>query len=216
MKLADRLRVYFILDPRFISGDPVEVAQQAVLGGATAIQLRLKDASSHEWLMLGSQIKDVCAATGALFVINDRVDIAVMLDADGVHLGPHDMSISAALAAAPNLIIGGSAGSLERALQLETEGAHYLGCGAVFEAREVKKDASPPRGLNFVESIATEISIPFVGIGGITSALAFEVVSAGASGVAVVREIGSAVDPEAAARLLSEAVARGLDSHARL
>ncbi len=216
MKLAQRLRVYFVLDPRFVSGDPVEVARQAVSGGATAIQLRLKDASSHEWLMLGSQIKDVCDAGGALFVINDRVDIAVALDADGVHLGPHDMSISEALAAAPNLIIGGSAGALERARELETQGAHYLGCGAVFEARDVKTDASPPRGLDFIGSIAAEISIPFVGIGGITSDLAFDVVSAGASGVAVVREIGSSADPQAAARSLSEAVARGLDSHARL
>jgi thiamine-phosphate pyrophosphorylase len=113
-------------------------------------------------------------------------------------------------------LIGGSAGSLERAIALEAEGADYLGCGAIFEARDVKPDASAPRGLDFIESVASQIDVPFVGIGGITSSLASDVIRAGASGVAVVREIGASRDPAAAARLLSEAVARGLDSRASL
>jgi thiamine-phosphate pyrophosphorylase len=216
MSLAERLRVYFILDSRFVTADPIWVAEQAIAGGATALQLRLKDASSHEWLMMGAQLKDLCASNDVLFVINDRVDIAVALAADGVHLGPHDMSISAARAVAANLLIGGSAGSLERAIALEAEGADYLGCGAIFEARDVKPDASAPRGLDFIESVASQIDVPFVGIGGITSSLASDVIRAGASGVAVVREIGASRDPAAAERLLSEAVARGLDSRASL
>lgn len=212
MMHAEQLRVYFVLDPEFIRGDIEDVVAAAVRGGVTALQLRAKTLTAIETLALAQKIQAVLRGTSVLFIVNDRLDLALAVGADGVHLGPHDIPVDVARRLAPNLIIGGSAGNVERARMLETQGASYLGCGALFEARAVKPDASAPQGSELIRNITAELQIPVVGIGGITAANAASVVEAGAAGVAVVREVGQSADPEAAARELAAAVRRGLDS----
>lgn len=212
MMHAEQLRVYFVLDPEFIRGDIEDVVAAAVRGGVTALQLRAKTLTATETLALAQKIQAVLRGTSVLFIVNDRLDLALAVGADGVHLGPHDIPVDVARRLAPNLIIGGSAGNVERARMLEAQGASYLGCGALFEARAVKADASAPQGPELIRHITADLKIPVVGIGGITAANAASVVEAGAAGVAVVREVGQSADPEAAARELAAAVRRGLDS----
>ncbi|MEZ4461048.1 MAG: thiamine phosphate synthase [bacterium] len=211
MNLAQRLRVYFVVDPEIV-GDPLGVTEQAISGGVTAVQLRMKNATTREFLRVGESLRDRCNHHDVLFFVNDRLDVAMALGADGIHLGPHDLPVDVAARLAPHLIVGGSAGSVETARALERSGAHYLGCGAIYEARTVKPDASAPRGLDFVRAVAGAVSIPFVGIGGITAATAADVVRCGAAGVATVREIGASEDPAAAAEALAASVRAGLDS----
>ena len=211
MELADRLRVYFVVDPDIVR-DPVDVTRRAISGGVTAVQLRMKTATTREFLTLGNALRGLCRDHHVLFFINDRLDIALALEADGVHLGPNDLPVDVAVRLAPSLIVGGSAGSVEAGLALQGLGAHYLGCGAVYEARTVKPDASAPRGLAFVRAMAKAVSIPFVGIGGISAQTAADVVRCGAAGVATVREIGVSEDPQAASEALAVSVRAGLDS----
>lgn len=211
MTLADRLRVYFVVDPQFVA-DPVGVVSAAIAGGVTSVQLRVKAGDTAEFLRLAQLLREITRAQGVLFFVNDRTDIALACHADGVHVGPHDLPVDAVKSIAPSLIIGASAGDVSAARRAIHAGADYLGCGAVFDASATKPDASTHKGLGFISSIARVATVPFVGIGGITAETAEAVVSAGASGVAVVREIGAAMDPCGVAERLFMAVHRGLDS----
>lgn len=208
MTLAERLTVYFICDPEHLGAAAVETVASAISGGATAIQLRSKSSTTLETLALARHLRMV-TQDRALFIVNDRADIAVACGADGVHVGPNDLPVEDVKRFFPGLIVGGSANSIDRARALEALGADYLGCGAVFDARAVKPDATSPQGVQWLAHMAEAITIPFVGIGGITVENAASVISAGACGVAVVREIGSAASPARAATRLAEAVARG-------
>jgi thiamine-phosphate pyrophosphorylase len=142
-------------------------------------------------------------ATGALFIVNDDPDLAIAVGADGVHLGPDDLSPSEARRMAPDgFIIGGSAGTVERALALEADGVDYLGVGAIYDAHLTKPTASPPRGVGVIREIGSRVSIPLVAIGGITPDNAAEALRAGADGIAVVRAILDARSPEGAVEKL--------------
>ncbi|MFW5968569.1 MAG: thiamine phosphate synthase [Persicimonas sp.] len=205
----DRLdpRVYVILDPKALRSDAdlLETARLALRGGAGLLQLRDKQSDARTLVERSEALQDLCDGFDAVFVVNDRLDVALAAGADGVHLGPEDVPVSRARRIAPELIIGASAGSTERARRLEREGADYLGVGAIFDAHESKADASSPRGPAVLEPLTAQVSIPVVGIGGITAETAPRVIGAGAAGVAVIREVVSSDRPEEATRRLLEA-----------
>lgn len=197
------LSLYVIADPRACAGRPLaEVVGAAIAGGATVVQLRVKEATTREMLLLAEEIRWLTAEAGIPFIVNDRADVAVATDADGVHLGPEDLPVRAARRVlGPRRIIGASVGTVEEARQAEADGADYLGVGSVFPTAS-KPDAGEPIGVDGVRTIAQAVHIPIVGIGGITAANAPLVLQAGAVGVAVLSAVVGDPDPAGAARRL--------------
>lgn len=158
MNLRRRLRLYVITDRRL--RDEVETAKAALEGGATAIQLRLKNAPTREMIRVGVELRRLTAEYGALFFVDDRLDVALAVDADGVQLGPDDMPVWKAREIAPNLLVGASIYSPEEALRAEKEGAHYLGAGAVFPT-PTKRDVRI-LGLDGLREVVKAVNIPVV------------------------------------------------------
>ena len=163
----------------------LETARAAVEGGATVVQLRLKGATTEEVVEAGRPFREL----PALFVVNDDVDAALALDADGVHLGRDDPGADRAVAA--GLLLGVSASSVEEAQAGQAAGAAYVGAGPVW-ATPSKPDADAPIGLQGLAAICRAVSIPVVAIGGIDASNAGTCLDAGASGVAVVRAASNA------------------------
>ena len=170
-----------------------EAALRAVEGGATVIQLRLKGASTGDVIQTGRAFLDLPAT----FVVNDDVEAALALGADGVHLGRDDAGAERAVE--QGLMLGTSASSVEEARAGERRGAAYIGAGPVW-ATPSKPDADPPIGLGGLREICEAVSVPVIAIGGVDAANAGDCIEAGAAGVAVVR---AAAD----ARAVSEALA---------
>lgn len=164
--------------------DDLETARIAADGGATVIQLRLKGVSTDKLVERGRAFRELCDDTGLTFVINDDVDAAVELRADGVHLGRDDPGVE--LAIQTQLLLGRSAATVDEALQAAKHGASYIGAGPVW-ATPSKEDADPPIGLEGVAAISEAVSIPVVAIGGIDATNARACIEAGATGVAVIR-----------------------------
>ena len=160
--------------------EDLETARIAVEGGATVVQLRLKGASTEEVVEAGRPFRDL----GAVFVVNDDVEAAIRLGADGVHLGRDDPGAERAVEA--GLLLGTSASSVAEARAGERLGAAYVGAGPVWETPS-KPDADPPIGLDGLGEICAAVSVPVVAIGGIDASNAGDCVRAGAAGVAVVR-----------------------------
>jgi thiamine-phosphate pyrophosphorylase len=158
----------------------VETARKAVAGGATVVQLRLKGASTDEVVEVGRSFRDLPVP----FVVNDDVEAAIELGADGVHLGRDDRGAKRALAA--GLMLGASAASVDEARAGESLGAAYIGAGPVW-ATPSKPDADPPIGLQGLREICEAVAIPVVAIGGIDATNAADCLTAGAAGVAVLR-----------------------------
>jgi thiamine-phosphate pyrophosphorylase len=160
-----------------------EVARRAIDGGATLVQLRLKDLSTSQLVEEGRHFRDLCASSGVSFVVNDDVEAAIRLEADGVHLGREDDGIERARAA--GLKLGLSAQSLEEAVAADNEHPDYLGVGPVW-ATPVKPGV-PPLGLAALREICESVAAPVVAIGGVDATNAALCLEAGAVGVAVVR-----------------------------
>ena len=179
--------------------DDLETARAAVAAGATVVQLREKEASTDELVELGKPFREL----DATFVVNDDVEAAVRLDADGVHLGQSDEGVDHALEA--GLLLGLSASDVGQALRAEQAGADYIGAGPVW-ATPSKPDAEAPIGLDGLAEIAAAVEIPVVAIGGIDESNAVACIEAGAEGVAVIRAarnagaLREAVDGALAAR----------------
>jgi thiamine-phosphate pyrophosphorylase len=163
----------------------IETARAAVEGGATVVQLRLKAATFEEVVVAGRGFRDLPAT----FVVNDDVDAAIALGADGVHLGREDAGAERAVHA--GLLLGISASSVEEARAGQAAGAGYIGAGPVW-ATVSKPDADPPVGLDGLAAICRAVSIPVVAIGGIDASNAAGCLAAGAAGVAVVRAAANA------------------------
>ncbi len=201
--------VYVVVDPtKLVAPRTVhDVAAAALQGGAVAIQLRDKVGSAREILAQADTLRRLCRRHDALFIVNDRVDLALAADADGVHLGPHDLSVADARRIAPHLLIGASAGTLDAAIEAQRAGADYLGAGAVFDASSSKPDAVHDRGVDAIRDIVEAVDLPVVAIGGITLENAAQAWSTGATALAVIRAVGAHPDPARAVRLL--AAARG-------
>ena len=175
--------------------DDLETARVAAEGGATVLQLRLKDAKTKELVERGRPFKELAAETGLTFVVNDDVEAAIQLGADGVHLGRHDEGHERALAA--GLLLGRSAGNPVDAREAERNRASYIGAGPVWETPS-KTDADLPIGLDGLKAICRAVSIPVVAIGGIDASNARPCIEAGAAGVAVVRAAREAAELRAA------------------
>lgn len=188
----------------------VQIVEAAIAGGIDAVQLREKHATARRRYEFGRELRRLTADADVDLIVNDRIDLAAAVDADGVHLGAEDLPIQVARELLGDAVVGRSVSSVEAARRAEANGADYLGVGAVFAttSKDVPDEESGI-GLGTVEAIAEAVDLPLVGIGGITAGNAAEVVAAGASGVAVISAITGADDPEVATRTLADAVAAG-------
>ncbi|WP_411966855.1 thiamine phosphate synthase [Haloferax sp. YSSS75] len=189
----------------------VDVVSSAIAGGVDVVQLREKHASARERYELARELRSITADAGVPLVVNDRVDIAAAVGADGVHLGDDDVPIEVARTQlGDDALVGRSVSTVADATAATTAGADYLGVGAVF--RTSSKETTPEQseiGVETVAAICDAVSVPVVGIGGITPENAADVVAAGADGVAVVSAITEASNPERATRNLATAVEAG-------
>ena len=207
---SDSLKFYVIADEETMkkSGhESLETLVSALLrGGATTIQLRCKATSACELSAASRRIRSLMTDPRTLLIINDRMDVALVAKAHGVHLGPDDLPLAAARKIAPKgFLIGSSVDTAEEARQAESEGADYLGAGPVYPT-QTKKTTNPVIGPKGLEEIVMAVSIPIVGIGGIGPENISEVLDTGAAGAAVVSSVVSSADPEAAVRALRAAV----------
>lgn len=177
---------------------PVELAGLALEGGAGMVQLRRKNASGRELYEWAIRIQALCRSRDALFIVNDRVDIALAMQADGVHLGQQDLPAAAARRLlGPDAIIGVSVSGIREAVQAREDGASYVGLGHIFQTIS-KEKALPPIGLAAIGDVAKSAGLPVVAIGGIGPEQAPKVMAAGASAVAVISAVTAADDPVAA------------------
>ena len=188
------------------------IVAAAVDGGVGVVQLREKDRTVRERYEMGRDVREQCREAGVAFVVNDRVDLALALSADGVHLGDDDLPVPAARdLLGDEAIIGRSVSTVAEAEAAQAAGADYLGVGTLY--RTGSKDDIPEAehgvGPERVAAIAEAVDVPLVGIGGITAENASEVARAGADGVAVITAITLAEAPEAATAALREAVEQG-------
>ena len=177
----------------------LDAVASALKGGVDILQLREKNMPANKIIELGKKVKLLCAEYGATFIVNDRVDIAYVLDADGVHLGQDDMDIeSARKILGNNAIIGISTHAPEQAQKAVNDGADYIGMGPVFTTPT--KPGRQSVGLEYVKWVSENIKIPAFAIGGIDLDNVLDVVNAGAKKIAVVRAIINSDNPEKAAR----------------
>ena len=199
--------LYLVTDRGLARGrSTLEIVKAAVRGGATCVQLREKACSTLDFIKQALAIKDFLKSRGVPLIINDRVDVALAAEADGVHLGQTDMPLDIAKRIlAGSMIIGISAESLEDAIEAEKGGADYLGVSPIY-ATPTKTDTAPPLGLKGLRAIREAVSLPLVGIGGLNRDNAAAVIQNGANGVAVVSAIVSADDPAKAARDLFQII----------
>lgn len=181
---------------------PVTITRKALEGGASMIQLRNKNATCRQLLSWGEEIRDLCSSHDALFIMNDRIDVALSCSADGVHLGQQDIPAETARKMlGDKLILGVSASSLAEALQAQRDGADYIGFGHIFPTFSKKKTYAPV-GTGTLEKAAAILSIPIIAIGGIDAENAHSVISAGASGIAVISAVTRAESPVDAGKKL--------------
>ncbi len=197
-----RWRLYVVTDEQVSRGrSHAEVAEAAVAGGADVIQLREKGASGGRFYRVALELRRITREAGVPFLVNDRIDVALAVDADGVHVGQDDLPASAARRIlGPGKIVGVTAETPEEALAAERDGADYLGVGPVYEARGTKSDAGEPKGPELVATIRRHCRLPIVAIGGIDAENAGAVRRAGADAAAVVSAIAAADDMADAAR----------------
>ena len=185
-----------------------EVVAAALEGGIDIVQLRDKAATDRERYETGIRLRELTAVAGVPLVVNDRIDLAAAVDADGVHLGQTDLPVAVARERmGESAVVGVSASTVEQAEAAEAAGADYLGVGAVYGTDS--KDVSGDRngiGTERIAAVADAVSIPVIGIGGIDAENAAPVVEAGATGVAALSAITAAEDPEAATAALRGAV----------
>ncbi len=188
-----RMRLYVLISGKSAARSVNETARLVIDGGADAIQLREKTISDNEFISLAGEIRDITTKRGPFLIINDRVNVARELNADGVHLGQHDMSITEAREIIGNeKIIGVSTHNIMQARQAQEDGADYIAIGPVYPT--TTKDYEPSIGLEVIQEISREISIPFLAIGAITLDNLDDVLNAGASRVAVCSAIISSKD----------------------
>jgi thiamine-phosphate pyrophosphorylase len=190
-----------------------QIVEAAIRGGVTMVQYREKSACTRRMIEEAGILRALCRAAGVTFIVNDRVDVALAVDADGVHVGQEDMPARLARRLIGNgRILGVSAGNAEEAHRALADGADYVGASPVFST-PTKPDAPEPMGLEGLQIVAAAVPIPVVAIGGMKAENAAAMILHGAAGVAVVSAIVSAEDVEYAARRIRAALAeaRGAD-----
>jgi thiamine-phosphate pyrophosphorylase len=197
--------VYVLTSSGFVPGrSHRDVAEAALAGGATAVQLRAPELTDARLEALAGELAERCREAGALFVVNDSVAVAASVGA-GAHVGQGDDPGSAREILDPTAVLGVSVSTTDEARAAEVAGADYL--GFTVWATPTKPEAEP-RGLDGLRTIAREISLPVVGVGGIHAGNAAQVLEAGASGIGVVSAVGAAQDPVRATETLVDAVLR--------
>lgn len=201
--LHQALRLIVLTDPALAGSRGILTAVHGALrGGCRAVQLRDKTAGARELMEVGGHLRRLTREYGALLFVNDRMDVALALEADGVHLGPDDIPVAAARAVVGrDLLLGYSTDLPDEARAAASAGADYLGCGAVYPTRN-KAEAGEAIGPAGLERVARAVDIPVVGIGGIGRHTAAELAHTGAAGIAVMGAVMSAPDPEAEVRAL--------------
>ncbi len=197
MKLPSHF--YAIVDP-FAGHEPAALAATMLDAGVRVMQLRLKDASGRDFLAAARAISAMCHRRRAIFIVNDRVDIAMLSEADGVHLGQNDIPLEAGRRLlGPGKIIGVSTASVEMARAAEAGGADYIGFGPMFEGG--LKHTRQGKGLSNLAEVRAAVKLPIVAIGGITEASVPEVLAAGADAAAIISDVVTA--PDVAAKIRS-------------
>lgn len=208
--LRRQLAVYLVADPEQTKRDLVEDVEAALAGGVTCVQLRAKRLTDREALNLACALARRCAGARVPLLINDRLDLALLVGADGVHLGVDDIPVvEARRLGGEHFVIGYSPETDDQTTAAAQDGADYLGVGPVFGTAS-KDDAGAPIGIETIRRRADLAGIPIIGIGGITPENAAGVINAGAVGVAVVGAILRADDPCQVARSLKAAVSSAL------
>lgn len=199
--------LYIITDQRISHGKShLEVAEAALTGGATVIQFRDKEIKDSEAIIVCREIYKLTKKKGVSFIVNDRVEIAKAVNADGIHLGQEDMSFSSARKIlGKEKIIGISVETVEQALKAVEGGADYLGIGPIYPTA-TKPDAGKALGIARLKEIRESVNIPIVAIGGINENNLEEVLRAGADGVAVISAVVSAPDITEACRKLKNKI----------
>lgn len=195
-----------VLQTRF---SHVELTEMSIAGGADTIQFRQKDGATREMIEIAREMKRRCAKAGVTFIVNDRLDVALASEADGVHLGQDDFPIPLARKIlGPDLIIGGSGAIPEEAEKCVADGADYVGFGPVFPTGS-KVDAGPVSGIEILKKVVRDYPLPIIAIGGISANNTPEVIQAGAHGIAVISAVCCQDDPEQATRALFQALNTG-------
>lgn len=206
--LFEQVDIYPVTCERLSNGrSDIEVLKAVIEGGARIIQLREKKLSERDFYRLATDFRELTAKAGMLLIINDRVDIALAVGADGVHLGQDDFPVPAARKLGPELLIGASSHNLEEALRAQEEGADYVNIGPVFPTA-TKEDAGYFLGPEAIPGISKHLHIPFTVMGGIKDSNIGRVLSAGAGKVAVVTAITQAPDIAEAVRSLRTRIGR--------
>ena len=206
MKLSnttkEELLLYGVTDRAWLNGETLySQVEKALKGGATFMQLREKKLDEESFLQEAIEIKELCKKYNVPFVINDNVDIAIKMDADGVHVGQSDMEAGdVRKKLGPDKIIGVSAQTVEQAILAEKHGADYLGVGAVFPTGS--KDDAEDVPFETLKAICEAVSIPVIAIGGITKDNVKELAGSGICGIAVISAIFASKDIEAATKEL--------------
>ncbi|WP_310177198.1 thiamine phosphate synthase [Neobacillus niacini] len=203
------LRVYFIMGSNNSYIDPERVLKEAIAGGVTLFQFREKGNGAldgAEKFELARRLQQICRMNGIPFIVNDDVELALELDADGVHIGQEDEPVETIREKIGNRILGVSAHTLEEAKKAVECGADYLGIGPIFPTN-TKEDAKAVQGTSLIEKLrANDLTIPLVGIGGINASNAHSVIEAGADGVSVITAISKTENITESARQLWFAV----------
>lgn len=198
------LLLYGVTDRSWLKEETLyQQVEKALKGGATFIQLREKKLDQESFLNEAKELKELCRAYKVPFVINDNVEIALAIDADGVHVGQSDMeALDVRKRLGEDKIIGVSAQTVEQALLAEEHGADYLGVGAVFPTGS--KDDADDVSRDTLKAICDAVSIPVIAIGGISEENVAELSGSGICGIAVISAIFARLDIESAARELRE------------
>lgn len=187
-------------------GRPLEeVVRLALSAGVGLVQLRARELPARQLLEVGRGLLGLVRSAGAYLVVNDRLDVALALGADGVHLGTGSLPVNEVRRVVGNrMLVGASVHSLEEAVSAEATGADYLLLGTIFETPS--HPGCPGAGVQLVSGVAERVAIPVIAIGGVNVGNAPEVMAAGAAGIAVIRAIQSAPDVAAATRVLVHAI----------
>lgn len=204
------LLLYFIMGSQDTEQNPAEVLKQAIAGGITCFQFREKGPAATQALQmeeLARELLSICRIHSIPFIVNDDVELAVKIGADGIHIGQGDEPASEVKKKIPpQMVVGVSAKTLAEAERAVQDKADYIGTGPMY-ATTSKEDADDPIGPEGIQDLRKfGITIPIVGIGGITEANAARVLKAGADGVSLISAISRAPEPEKAARSLRQLI----------
>lgn len=201
--LSEQLALYVIMDGQ----TPLGLVRQLLDAGVRSIQLRDKQMSAGKQVRVARSLQDACRAQGALFFVNDHVDVALGIGADGVHIGQEDLPLAEARAVlGPDALIGVSVSTVSEAEAAAAGGANYIGVGPIYETQT--KPGRTPLGTEVLTRIRAAVSIPQVAIAGIGPGRAAPVIEAGAAGVAVISAVLHAANPVQTATTLLEEVRR--------